>query len=176
MPGEAAGELLELVDEDGRRYTDEFFVRGHVAGAHATMVVAWWFASEYCDPAPELGPWRHRYARWSMESTPDGPGLVLRIYDEPGRGRFAVTWAEPVSEIRRREKRAEQRERLRQACLDRWPGAEIVRAGTTSVSFRVPGMEARSVMWSPGDPEQVWVAPIDRPTWEDFVASLEAGE
>lgn len=80
------GDLIDL-RYDGA--PDAFFVHGHVADDAANAALP--------DDSYVTGPWFHKWARWSMEATDDGPGLVIRTCDEPGRGRFRVTVCDVLS-------------------------------------------------------------------------------
>lgn len=66
---------------------DEYYVRGHVSPDEADAAMR----AYYGDEMPPHGPWRHAYARYSMQCTWDGNSHVLIPYDEPGRGRFKIT-------------------------------------------------------------------------------------
>jgi hypothetical protein len=82
-PKNRNGEYMPIEWEDE---PIEEFVRGHLTPSRAMDTLA----HAICDP--ECLDWlrlRHVYGRWSQEGGwPDG---VLRIYDEPGCGRFKVT-------------------------------------------------------------------------------------
>lgn len=173
------GEMIPLFDEGGRVYDDEVYVKGHVANDVADDAYQEWWANygdEPDDPAPELGPWKHGYARWSMENW-EGAGLVLRSYSEPGRGRFKVTWAEQKSIIDERAARKQREADARAMFADRFPGAtlhaiEAWKAGSpVRAWFDVPGTEHGAIHWREDDPEHVSVCMIDLEHWEAYKAT-----
>jgi hypothetical protein len=82
-PKNRNGEYMPIVWEDE---PIEEYVRGHLTASRAMDTLA----HAICDP--ECLDWlhlRHVYGRWSQEG--GWPDCVLRIYDEPGCGRFKVT-------------------------------------------------------------------------------------
>lgn len=174
------GQVIELRDlEGGGAYLDEVYVKGHVSDEVANAAVEAWLEYEfdgeevdYRDrPRPEYGPWKHGYARWSMETIPCEPeGMqVIRWYSEPGRGRFPVTWAENVDFIEARARRKADEEAARAECLKRFPGVEVVHVWPNGVDFRVPQMSnehKRTIRWRRDEPDVVGVPRIDRPAWE----------
>lgn len=82
-------EVIDLVDEDGCVETGSIFIRGHVTEDEASAIFIDWYEANFNDDPPEMGPWKHRWARWSTEAN----GVRLRTYIEQGRGRFPVTCA-----------------------------------------------------------------------------------
>lgn len=169
------GELIELYDEDGSVYYDEVYVRGHVTEDEAIAAYReWWLECcewEEGEEAPALGPWRFGYARWSTEHW-GGNGLVLRRYSQPGRGRFKVTWAEEQRRIDQREQTAQRAKDAIDACLARFPGAQIHSANgwksDVKVWFDVPGTKDGAITWYPEKPDAVWVNQLNLPHWERF--------
>jgi hypothetical protein len=82
-PKNRNGEYMPIVCEDE---PIEEGVRGHVTAGRAMATLA----VELCNP--ECLDWlhlRHVYGQWSQEG--GWPNGVVRIYDEPGCGRFKVT-------------------------------------------------------------------------------------
>jgi hypothetical protein len=66
-------------------------VRGHVTPEEA--IGAW--VDHYGDPDMHLQlvtcPVTQQWGRWSMQAGEDGPGHVLDVHHEAGRGRFKIT-------------------------------------------------------------------------------------
>lgn len=171
------GEVIELREEGGGIYDDEIFIRGHVAPEVASAeYVQWWHdVVDIEDEAPiELGPWKHKYARWSLEASWDGPGMVLRLYSEPGRGRFKVTVAEPQWRIDERNEHKRREDEATAAFLERYPGTTILRVNAwhkndpVRVWFDVPGTEGGAVHWRSDDPDHVLIRMSDLPHWEAY--------
>lgn len=79
------GDEIVLYWEDWR---EAYYVRGHVSEETFRKAI-----KSNNDDVEEIHPPKHKYGRWSMEPREDGNGLVLRVYDAPGRGRFPITEA-----------------------------------------------------------------------------------
>lgn len=110
MPGEQYGEWITLAWPDGND-NGEFFMRGHIGDEQARQRAMQYEeieahieeAARYPDDSDALdAAIEHRvaharvellYARWSQEASIEEPSIsaVLRLYREPGRGRFPVT-------------------------------------------------------------------------------------
>lgn len=88
----APGEYIPL---QWQGHPDEVYVAGHIAfeAAQTTMQLE-------TDGELELGNFRHIYARWSLETSIDGPRQVFVTYAKAGRGRFPITAAD-VTGVRR---------------------------------------------------------------------------
>lgn len=160
------GHAIDLRGECGAGIDDdECHIRGHVSDeAAAAARTTWWEEHhDWDEPEPAWGPWRHRYGRWSMEAGCDGPAQVLRIYDEPGRGRFAVTWCEQQPEIDARAARQALKVRTMEAARARWPSAGVEYYGGQSVRLSLPGLGRHYVRWDVDDPEYVMCARIMQP-------------
>lgn len=95
------GEVMDLVWPD-MQDMDEAYVRGHIDESKAYVLL--------CEFYPEYNfftPTRH-YGRWSMEAGDDGPQHTLRVYLNPGKGRFPIMVA---SCVRKKEEVPEKKER-----------------------------------------------------------------
>lgn len=79
-------EYISLYWEDMPQY---LYVAGHLDPVEARRIMMFETENQYviADPVP-------MYARFSMERRFDGPGHILREYNEPGRGRFKIMCAE----------------------------------------------------------------------------------
>lgn len=167
------GEFIPLRDEGGGTYLDEVYVRGHVSDEEADAALqAWW--GDYADDEDGLqpyDPWEHVYARWSQESTWDGPGMVLREYRERGRGRFPVTRARASWMRIRREERKAAEEKIRAAVVEKFgDDIVIVRGDAERVVFQFPAQAGthRNVMWLMAEPDTALVPQMDHEAWKEW--------
>jgi hypothetical protein len=79
------GQYIELYWE---RDALEHYVRGHVCAETGAEALK----TQGLDASEFVGP-THEYGRWSQDAAckPDGCTAVLKVYKEPGRGRFKIT-------------------------------------------------------------------------------------
>jgi hypothetical protein len=189
-----AGEAIELFETDsGGVYTDEYVVRGHVDRKEFVEAIALWL-NQYRDDDvtdDEIGPTRHRYARWCFQG--DDAQQTLQTYSEPARGRFRVTTAYPQSAIDEQARIRLQGEADHAFLAARYPGIEVVESNAYGRHYklRVPGLAHSVTMtwfggrtgkmgelrgWAHGDDVAAWDAFRERcrATLTDDRAAAEA--
>lgn len=175
MSGEAHGEFIELREEWGSLYDAEYVVRGHVTeDEYRQALTDWWEDYQGEDP-PATEPCQHLWARWSI--TPHfESGLELRLYSEPGRGRFPVTVGEDAFYAEKKRQAEAQRDAARAHLRERFPGAELVDVSANtdswSLRFKVPGMKYDARLDS-SDLEHVLLVPLDLDAWHAYDATRE---
>lgn len=163
---------------DGR---PEFWVvRGHVAESEALDWARDW-CEGYDEPLPTRGfTVRHEWARWSFAGFrfefEDPPHHELRLYREPGRGRFPVTVAYDADELfsaaENRRERASADARVRAAVAKLYPEAEVIETGlyeNWGARLRFPGGQGR-VTWQEGV-DHVLVEQRDVDAWHAYRGS-----
>lgn len=158
------GDYIALAWEDW--CPDALFVRGHVTPEAAEKAIR----DNHGDDI-RFDPPVRAWARWSCEPGPDGCGQVLRDYDEPGRGRFAVMRANVLAKQVDRHSWNERRE-----------GSRFDRQTRTTMPNTRPGEECdcsdclhdRCVCG--GDCACHWSPRGAQPAWFRLSASGDASE
>jgi hypothetical protein len=80
------GDYMALNWMDGE--PEAYYIKGHVIPEHGRKTL---LGEGAIDSEEEVLQGKHKYARWSMESTDDGNRHILRVYDFPANGRFKIT-------------------------------------------------------------------------------------
>lgn len=177
------GEYIYLTeDSEGGFYTEELVVRGHVSPEEFKVAMKE-LSEDYDEEIPEFSePW-HAYAFWGFGPT-DG-WRSFNITDQRGRGRFPVTVAEPVSNVRDREQSAANKELMRQHLESKYPEIEIIEISgqpdhwehKAYARFRFPGGAncVRASMGSGVDHISASICQVDLDAWTNY-ADITGGE